>query len=135
MTIGALRGILMPQTRRFIVMERLEQFDKALIGKRIRAARKKHGLTQKKVCKEMGVPQSNISLYETGENTPSINFLITFSKTYGVSIDYLLGITDDDTSVDILCAIKENKVEVIESEEEISLHIVDADLRDKIKNR
>lgn len=38
---------------------------------------------------------SHISRYESGDRTPSITIASYFCKFYGVTADYLLGLTDD----------------------------------------
>ena len=75
-------------------MAKIEDADKILIGERIRSVRKDKKLTQKEVCDALGMPQPNLSLYEKGETRPPLNFLIAFAKEYGVSVDYLVGITE-----------------------------------------
>jgi len=39
--------------------------------------------------------QTGYSKYETGENDPSTQVLIALANFYGVSVDYLLGRTDN----------------------------------------
>lgn len=76
-------------------MGKIEEADKVLIGERIKRVRKDKKLTQKEVCDTLEMPQPNLSLYETGETRPPLSFLIAFAKEYDVSIDYLVGITDN----------------------------------------
>ncbi len=63
--------------------------------KRIRDLREDRDLSQKKVAEMLGMSQTGYSKYETGENDIPTSILIKLSSFYNVSIDYLLGQTDD----------------------------------------
>ena len=62
---------------------------------RIRDLREDRDLNQTKVAKYLGMSQTGYSKYETGENDIPTAILIKLSKFYNVSIDYLLGQTDN----------------------------------------
>lgn len=64
-----------------------------IIRNRIRELRRSSGISQEKLAEEMNVTQASISLYETGGNMP-IDMLISISRYFGVTTDYLLGISD-----------------------------------------
>ena len=78
----------------------MEQFNKSMIGERIRETRKRNHVTQFKMCKRLGISQSNLSLYESDKVTPSLNVLVAISKEFGVTVDYLLGISENAKSTD-----------------------------------
>ena len=61
---------------------------------RIRALREDKDLNQTAVAKYLEMSQTGYSKYETGENDIPTAVLIKLSKFYGVSVDYLLGISD-----------------------------------------
>ena len=61
---------------------------------RLRDLREDHDLTQTKLAKILGMSQTGYSKYETGENDIPTTILIKLSKFYGVSVDYLLDLTD-----------------------------------------
>lgn len=63
--------------------------------KRIRDLREDSDLTQKKLAEILGMSQTGYSKYETGENDVPTGILIKLSRYYGVSIDYILGETDN----------------------------------------
>ena len=63
--------------------------------KRIRDLREDNDLTQKQVAKELNCSQQVYSNYELGQRDIPTDILIRLSKFYGVSIDYILGITDN----------------------------------------
>ena len=43
----------------------------------------------------MGLPQRALSQYERGERAPSAASLVQIASFYGVSVDYLLGLTGE----------------------------------------
>lgn len=51
--------------------------------------------TQRDLAKAIGWHQVQIARYETGINTPPINYIIAFCNHYKVSADYILGISYD----------------------------------------
>ncbi len=61
---------------------------------RIRALREDKDLNQTAVAKYLEMSQTGSSKYETGENDIPTAVFIKLSKFYGVSVDYLLGISD-----------------------------------------
>lgn len=64
------------------------------IGIRIKEIRKDNHLSQSEFGKLLSVSQDNISLWETGKGYPTIQHVITIAKTFNVSSDYILGISD-----------------------------------------
>ena len=62
---------------------------------RIRYLREDHDLTQKAISQILNMSQTGYSKYETGENDIPTIILIKLAKYYNTSIDYLLGITDE----------------------------------------
>ena len=61
---------------------------------RLKYLRENKGLNQTQVASILGLSQTGYSKYETGENKPSIQTLITLSILYNTSVDYIVGITD-----------------------------------------
>lgn len=66
-----------------------------------------NGLSMEEVAKAIGINKSDISRYENGKTKPNAEVVIKFAKYYGVTTDYLLGLTtekktkkktDDDNS-------------------------------------
>lgn len=64
---------------------------------RIRALREDHDLTQKQIAKILNMSQTGYSKYETGENDVPTSILIELSKFYNTSVDYILGLTDEES--------------------------------------
>ena len=66
--------------------------------KNIQSIRKQHGITQVELCKVLGVSQANLSAWETGRWEPDSIALSKMADYFGVSVDYLLGRTDNNSS-------------------------------------
>ena len=62
---------------------------------RLRDLREDKDLNQTQIAKELGMSQTGYSKYETGENDIPTAILIKLANFYNVSIDYLLGQTDN----------------------------------------
>ena len=62
---------------------------------RIRDLRIDHDLNQQQVAEYLGMSQTGYSKYEVGTNDIPTQVLIQLSRLYQVSIDYLLGETDN----------------------------------------
>ena len=60
------------------------------LGKRIKAARKKHGLTQNLFAKKMGVSKGAVINYEKDYRAPDAHFLIRMIKLFNISSEWLL---------------------------------------------
>ncbi|MDX8359800.1 helix-turn-helix transcriptional regulator [Cytobacillus sp. IB215316] len=68
-----------------------------VIGERLRTARENKGFTLKEVGEILQLTFSGVSKFERGERKPSIEILEKFATTYNVTLDYLLGNSDDPT--------------------------------------
>ena len=62
---------------------------------RLRDLREDKDLSQKALSQIIGMSQTGYSKYETGENDIPTGILIKLARFYGVSIDYLLGETQE----------------------------------------
>jgi len=67
----------------------------ANFAERIKALRLDNGMTQAALGKVIGVRQDAISVYESGQHYPEMRNLIILADFFGVSIDYLVGRTDN----------------------------------------
>ena len=61
---------------------------------RIRDIREDSDLTQKNIAKILNVAQRTYSGYENGTRNIPVQTIIKLSLYYGVSVDYLLGLTN-----------------------------------------
>ena len=62
------------------------------IGENIKNARKSAGVSQKELAEHLGVYQKDVSRWENGERTPSLEVFARICKTLNVSADELLEI-------------------------------------------
>lgn len=63
--------------------------------RRIRDLREDNDLTQKQMAKILCCSQQVYSNYELGQRDIPTNILISISNYYKVSVDYILGLTDN----------------------------------------
>ena len=62
---------------------------------RIRDLRIDRGLTQAQVAEVLHVSQNTYSQYEIGTTRYPLDVVVTLAEFYGVSVDYLVGLTDE----------------------------------------
>jgi len=67
---------------------------------RIKVLRKDAGLSQKELAEALGVHQTAVSQWEHGRTMPDIGLLPALAELFKVSVDYLLGRSDDPTDYD-----------------------------------
>ena len=65
-----------------------------MILRRLYDLREDNDLTQKEVARILHITQRGYSGYERGYRTIPLESLIALSKFYGVSVDYILELTD-----------------------------------------
>lgn len=80
-------------------------------GKKIKSLRLERNITQKQLADMAGVAVSAISSYESGNRYPSYDVLISLSRIFHVSTDYLLGL-DKMKTVDV-SGLDEREINVI----------------------
>lgn len=61
------------------------------------ALRRSKGFSQRKAAADLQISQALLSHYENGAREPGIPFICRACDYYGVSADYILGRTDDDS--------------------------------------
>ena len=66
-----------------------------ILGARLQFLRKEAGLTQKQLAERLNMRDNTISQYEKGDRTPSVETQMNIARLFGVSIDFLVGRTDD----------------------------------------
>ncbi len=66
-----------------------------MYGERMKFLRKERKVPQQQLADLMGVKIRGYQYYEKEQTEPTINALIALADFYGVSIDYLVGRTDD----------------------------------------
>lgn len=66
-----------------------------MVYRRIRDLREDRDFTQKQVAAMLNCSQQVYSNYELGQRDIPTDILIKLSSLYGVSVDYILGISDN----------------------------------------
>lgn len=66
-------------------------------GTRLRQLRKSRGWTMQEIADRLDTTKASISGYEQHDRMPTPDKIIIFAKLFGVSVDYILGQTDDPT--------------------------------------
>lgn len=62
---------------------------------RLKSFRESLGLTQEEFGKSLNIAKSTYNNYETGVRDPKSDFWIAVAQKYNVTIDYLMGFSDD----------------------------------------
>ena len=62
---------------------------------RLKDLREDHDYTQKQIADAIGITQRKYSYIETGVQQLTAEVLVSLARFYGVSVDYLLGETDE----------------------------------------
>ncbi len=70
-------------------------FSKELFGQRLRMARRQKKENQDVLAEILMVTKTQISDMEQGKKTTTLEKLALICEHYGISADYLLGLTDD----------------------------------------
>lgn len=75
------------------------------IAQRIKDLRLSKHLTQKELAQLLNVKPTTVSGWELGRNEPSIDTLKDLARIFGVSVDYMAGVTKsldkDKTTIDL----------------------------------
>jgi len=73
------------------------------LGEIIGKLRYESNLSQAQLAKKIGLKSSStIAAYEAGTRFPSLDSLIELARVFGVTTDYLLGVTkSDDSRLDV----------------------------------
>lgn len=108
----------------FIVISEL-----MLFGERLLSVRKKKKISQEELAKKLGIHAPVIGRYERNEVKPSIEVAANLANALGVSLDYLVGVTDlelDNDIVEKIIAIQQ----LNDNDKNHILKTIDALLRD-----
>ena len=66
----------------------------SISGCRLKELREKNNYTQKELANKLFKAESTISMWERGDREMDQDTLVTISKIFNVSTDYLLGLSD-----------------------------------------
>lgn len=92
----------------------MENVNNIEVGNRLTELRKNKGLTQEQVAKEISMNRTSLTRYENGERVPKANELISLSKLYNTTIDYILtGVSAENKSTHDSIGFSQNAIEVL----------------------
>lgn len=90
-------------------------FDKERMGQKIKMARKEKGFTQEHLAELVGISNRTLNLMEKGKSGMTIETLIKFCNSLGVSPNYMLSYKSDNNSLgDTLEGFTPNQKLIIE---------------------
>lgn len=78
---------------------------------RLKQLRLSNNLTQGELANVLGIRATTIANYESNRNEPSFNKLIRLADHFGVSCDYLLGLSEDCSKC-IMRSIHKEQIEI-----------------------
>lgn len=64
------------------------------LGQRLKELREEKGLTQRQLAEKLGINSVTYLHYEKEQREPPLPLLADIARFYGVTVDYLLGLTD-----------------------------------------
>lgn len=66
----------------------------SLFMKRLKTLRYESDITQPELAKELGVSKGAVGHWEVGSREPSMEMISNIAKTFKVSVDYLMGVSN-----------------------------------------
>ena len=73
----------------------MKAYDDRVFGERLKALRAERNIGQNALARALKLSNASISYWETGKQMPSAEAIFKIAQYFGVSADYLLGISDD----------------------------------------
>lgn len=89
-------------------------FDKEKMGQKIKMARKEKGFTQEYLSELVGISNRTLNLMEKGKSGMTIETLIKFCNSLGVSPNYILSYRSSDSIKDDLERFTPNQKLIIQ---------------------
>jgi transcriptional regulator with XRE-family HTH domain len=83
-----------------------------VLGARLKYLREKKEFSQEEISKELNMARSTYAHYELDKRNPSYDVIKLFADYFKVSIDYLLGHTDDPAPRESLSEVDQYKDEL-----------------------
>ena len=73
----------------------MKSFNIFIFGERLKALRAEKNIGQNRLARDIDVSNASISYWENGKQEPSAEVIFKLAEYFGVSADYLLGLTDE----------------------------------------
>lgn len=98
-------------------------------GENLKTLREQKNLSQKVLGEELDVSDTMISMYEQNKKQPSLPTITKMAKFFNVSVDYLIGLKDDqDDKDDIpenIKAVARNLMDLPEANRKLAIDMID----------
>jgi transcriptional regulator with XRE-family HTH domain len=91
---------------------------------RLKELRKEAKLSQEDIARRLNVSKQAVCLYETGKSEPTIKSIISMCKMFGVTSDYLIGLSDVKTNENALQGLLLDKIERLKKAEAEIIKII-----------
>lgn len=102
---------------------------KEIFAVRLYELREEKGVSRQKAADDLGITRASLEYYEKGKRTPDINTIALIAGYYGVSADYLFGISDcpsTQSDIRMICdytGLDERVLELFHKEKEMAEEI------------
>ena len=96
--------------------------DDSVISERLRNLRVESGLSKRELVSMLPINYSTYANYESGYREPNSDILLILSKHFKVSIDYLLGVSDNKWKADEVAVLNEHEHEHIMKYRHLDMH-------------
>lgn len=87
-----------------------------MFGEKLRKLRKSKNLTLRDLAKDLDISYSALGKYERNERQPDYKTLKEIANFFHVSIDYLLGVTDNPYTIETVPAIIPDELKELDVE-------------------
>lgn len=81
-------------------------YNKNILGERLKTVRKQRKMSQKELAKILNIDSSTVANYETGNRQPQYSTLVDIADYFSVSIDWLIGRTNNPNVNTVTMAIE-----------------------------
>ena len=68
-----------------------------MVAERISELREQQNMTQAELAKRLGITRSSVNAWEQGISVPSTQYIVELAALFGVSTDFLLGLSSEAT--------------------------------------
>ncbi len=99
----------------------------ATFADRLKELRSQKRITQEKLAERFFITKSAISKYENGVNTPENKLLQDMADFFDVSVDYLLGRTDDKKIISQYASKRDKAKEILEVLKKVGVNLENID--------
>jgi len=86
---------------------------------RIKDLREDNDITQKDLAERLNIAKSTLSGYENGTSEPSFQILFKIADIFHVSLDYILGRTNDKSNDNFLKNLTEEEITELKKYKEL----------------